>query len=272
MPTRIRRAPERYNLVTTNDSMVTVNSVQTYMSVSCGLRMFKDKTASAIEGEVASLLAKKTFTGVDVSKWAIEKKKKILRSIMNIVEKYHPTLDEKGARSVDKVKARLCVDGRAQDRNQYRPDEIESPTASISSIFMIAQIAAAEERFVMIGDVGSAYLNANMPTDDPAKVLYMSVEEDVANEIIRQDATFAPFRRAYGTLVVQLNKALYGCIESAKLWYQDYFQRMSSNIFLIKNNCRPFLAELLPIREIYASLIKRYGALKSPLLSMLMTS
>ena len=183
--------------------------------------MFKDKTASAIEGEVGSLLAKKTFTGVDVSTWAIEKKKKILRSIMNIVEKYHPALDEKGARSVEKVKARLCVDGRAQDRDYYRPDEIESPTASISSIFTVAQIAAAEERFVMIGDVGSAYLNAHMPMEDPAKIFHMSIEEDVANEIIRQDATFAPFQRANGTLVVKLNKALYGCIESAKLWYQE---------------------------------------------------
>ena len=60
-----------------------------------------------------------------------------------------------------------------------------------------------------------------MPTDDPANILHMSIEEDVANEIIRQDATFAPFQRANGTLVVQLNKALYGCIESAKLWCQE---------------------------------------------------
>lgn len=136
---------------------------------------------------------------MDVSAWAVDKKQEILRSIMNIADKYHPTLDEKGDRSVDKVKARLCVYGCAQERGQYRPDEIESPTASISSIFTIAQIAAAEERFVMIGDVGSAYLNASMPTDDPAKILYMSIEPDVANEIIRQDGTFALFQRANGT-------------------------------------------------------------------------
>ena len=28
------------------------------------------------------------------------------------MEKYHPKLDEKGDRSVDKVKARLCIDER----------------------------------------------------------------------------------------------------------------------------------------------------------------
>jgi Reverse transcriptase (RNA-dependent DNA polymerase) len=144
-----------------------------------------------------------------------------IAEMLAVVEKYHPTLDDKGDRSVDKVKARLCVDGRAQERDRYLPEEIESPTASISAIFTIAQIAAAEERFVMIGDVGSAYLNAVMPTDNPDKILYMSIEPDVASEIIRQDATFAPFQRANGTLVVQLNKALYGCIESEKLWYQE---------------------------------------------------
>ena len=90
---------------------------------------------------------------------------------MNIVEKYHPTLDANGDRSVDKVKAGLCVDGRAQLRDQYKAEEIESPTANISSIFTIAQIAAAQDRFVMIGDVGSAYLNAAMPMDDPEKIL-----------------------------------------------------------------------------------------------------
>ena len=43
-----------------------------------------------IEGEVRSLLLKKTFSGDDVSTWTVDKKKKILRSIMNIVAKYHP--------------------------------------------------------------------------------------------------------------------------------------------------------------------------------------
>ena len=67
---------------------------------------------------------------------------------MNVVEKYHPTVDANGDRQVDKVKARLCVDGRAQLRDNYRPEEIESPTASISSIFAIAQISAAQDRLV----------------------------------------------------------------------------------------------------------------------------
>jgi hypothetical protein len=53
----------------------------------------------------------------------------------------------------------------------------------------------------MMGDVGSACLNAVMPTDDPAKILYTFIEPDVANEIIRQDNTFKPFQRANGTFL-----------------------------------------------------------------------
>jgi Reverse transcriptase (RNA-dependent DNA polymerase) len=139
---------------------------------------------------------------------------------MNVVEKYLPTLDSEGNRALDKVKARLCVDGRGQDRTEYRQDEIESPTANIASIFTIAQIAAAEGRFIMVGDVGSAYLNALM-WGNQDKVLYMSIEPEVAKEIIRQDPSFLPFQRRNGGLVVILNKALYGCIESAKLWYHE---------------------------------------------------
>ena len=64
-------------------------------------------------------MLKKAFSGVDVSTWAVDKKKKILRSIMNIVGKYHPTLNANGSRSRDNVKASLCVDGRAQQRDRY---------------------------------------------------------------------------------------------------------------------------------------------------------
>jgi hypothetical protein len=42
----------------------------------------------------------------------------------------------------------------------------------------------------------------------------MLVEPDVAREIIKQDKVFAPYQRRNGSLIVILNKALYGCIES----------------------------------------------------------
>jgi hypothetical protein len=60
----------------------------------------------------------------------------------------------------------------------------------------------------MVGDVGSAYLNALMPRGSIDKTLYMLIEPEVAKEIIRQDASFLPLQRRNGGLVVILNKAL----------------------------------------------------------------
>jgi hypothetical protein len=65
---------------------------------------------------------------------------------MNVVEKYLPTLNSTGNRAIDKVKARLCVDGdgRAQNRADYLITKIEAPTANFASIFTVAQIAEVE--------------------------------------------------------------------------------------------------------------------------------
>ena len=201
------------------------------MSVTRALKLFPEKTGFAIESEVKSLLAKDTFQGVHMGTLTPSQKSRILRSIMNVTEKFLPTVDSNGNREIDKVKARFCVDGRAQVRADYKPEEIESPTASMAAIFTVAQLAAAERRFVMVGDVGSAYLNARMPMDNPDKILHMIIARDVADEMIRQDKSFETYRMHNGSILVRLNKALYGCIESAKLWYEEIAGTLQNNGF-----------------------------------------
>ena len=116
-------------------------------------------------------------------------------------------------------------------RTDYKPHEIESPTASMAAIFTVAQLAAAEKRFVMVSDVGSAYLNAKMPLDKPDKILHMMINKDVADEIVPQDKSFAAYRMHNGSILVRLNKALYDCIESAKLWHEEIAGTLRSNGF-----------------------------------------
>ena len=119
------------------------------MSVARAMRLFPEKTTVAMESEVRSLLSKQTFSGARRDNLTPDQRKKVLRSHMNVVEKYLPTLDDTGNRAIDKVKARLCVDGRGQDRSDYHITEIESPIANVASIFTVAQVAAREERFIM---------------------------------------------------------------------------------------------------------------------------
>ena len=223
--TRIRKPVDRLNLgaVEQPQEQLETPSMMKWsmMTVPRALKLFPEKTAIAIESEVKSLLGKGTFSGVHIRDLTATQRQKILRSNMGVVEKYLPTLNSNGDRELDKIKARLCVDGRAQVREDYAQSEIESPTASIASIFTIAQIAAAEKRFVMVGDIGTAYLNARMPMNNPDKILHMVIAKDVADEIIRQDKSFEEYRKHDGGLLVRLDKALYGCIESANLWYQN---------------------------------------------------
>ena len=223
----IRRPIDRLNLVAASP----IQEPRVHyanMSVARALKLFPEKTNTAMEGEVRSLLSKNTFSGARRHSLTADQQKRILRSHMNVVEIYLPTLDETGNRAVDKVKARLCVDGRGQDRANYHITEIESPTANVASIFTIAQIAACEERFIMVGDVGTAYLDAKMPTDDPSKRIHMTIDPVIARIIITKEPSFQAFVTRDGGLLVALDKALYGCIESARLWNDEISSKLSS--------------------------------------------
>ena len=71
-----------------------------------------EKTAVVMEGEVRSLHSKQTFSGVFGNTLTYEQGRKVLRSNMNVIEKFLPPPDNTGNRAIDKVKARLCVDSR----------------------------------------------------------------------------------------------------------------------------------------------------------------
>ena len=66
-------------------------------------------------------------------------------------------------------------------------------------------------------DIDGAYLNARMPKSNPKKLVIMRISEEVAAIMVGVDSTFTPFIHQDGTLVIELDRALYGCIESALL-------------------------------------------------------
>ena len=76
--------------------------------------------------------------------------------------------------------------------------------------------------------IGSAYLNAAMPKKDPKKLVFMRITKEVASILTEIEPAFKPFTAHDGTLVVELDKALYGCVESALLWYQELVSFLSS--------------------------------------------
>jgi hypothetical protein len=102
--------------------------------------------------------------------------------------------------------------GNQQDRNLY--DNLSSPTAAKTSVLTVAAIAAAEGREVVVIDIGGAFLNADM---DPTGIVVhnMRLDKVMTAMLVRIDPSYSEFVQEDGTMVVALDKALYGCVESA---------------------------------------------------------
>ena len=178
------------------------------------------ETAPAILTELQNLTKKKVFTGRHLHELSDFQRKRILRSQMNITRKVAPNSDGTG-RAADKVKARLVAGGDGQDRNMYSRSETSSPTATTSGLAIVLMLAAERGCHCVTADVGCAYLNAAMPKGDAEKLVFIKIAADIASTLIKVDPSMEAYVRADGTLIVELNQALYGCVESAQLWYTE---------------------------------------------------
>ena len=108
----------------------------------------------------------------------------------------------------DKFKARLVAGGDQQDKGLY--ENLSSPTAA-TSVLTVAAIVASEGRKLITIDIGRAFLNAGIaPT---------GIQVHMTQMLMQIDPTYQQYVEADGSMVVQLDKALYGCVEAAALWY-----------------------------------------------------
>ena len=87
-------------------------------------------------------------------------------------------------------------------------------------------------------DVGCAYLNASMPKHDPEKLVFIKIDPDVATLLVEVGSSMLLFVRKNGSIIAELNKALYGCIASAVLWYEELSQ-ISISLGLTRNDTDP---------------------------------
>jgi len=171
-------------------------------------------TLQSIVKEFCNQDDKETYAPVLLSSLSNRQLKKVLSSQMFTVCKYGPD----GA--FIKVKSRLVAGGHRQRHEMYDRSEIASPTAGPTSVFALAHIAAVENRHVMTCDITAAYLNALMPLDPDGDPIVMFLDKTLAQLLLIVRPDYQRFvEENTGKIYVRLNKALYGCIQSAKLWY-----------------------------------------------------
>ena len=174
---------------------------------------------------------KKVWHGVHATDLTTKQQMLIIRSSMFLKDKYL------ASGSFDRFKARLVAGGAMQDKTLY--ENLSSPTAATTSVLTVAAIAAAEGREVVIIDIGRAFLNADM---SPTGVLvhmrlnrmmsvHMRLDRMMSAILINIDPTYKQYIESSGSMIVQLDKALYGCVEASALWYKDLRDKLIGNGF-----------------------------------------
>jgi len=174
----------------------------------CIQRNGEDQTLAELRREVQQMLTKRVWRPVLWDYLTDEERRSTISSSMFLKEKFAAD------GNFDKLKARLVAGGHQQDRSVYSDSETSSPTVSTTSLFLIAAIAAKENRRVVTIDFSGAYLNAHIK-----KKVLMKIDKILSSVVIDLDPSYSEYVRKDGTLVLQLKKALYGCVESGKLWY-----------------------------------------------------
>jgi len=177
------------------------------MTVHDALTRYGTRAEEAIEKELKQLMDKEVFEPVQRNSLTAEEQRAIIPSKMFLKDKYKPD------GSFDKIKARLVAGGHRQDRDLYEDVQISSPTVSTGNLFIVAVIAAEEGREVATADIGTAYPNAFMKM-----VVHMRINAEVSRLLVKLNAAYGAYLTEKGEIIVKLIRALYGCIESGKLW------------------------------------------------------
>ena len=112
-------------------------------------------------------------------------------------------------------KARLVGGGHRTDPNAFEPFETHSPTIPMEVAMMQLGVASFERAMVETFDIPCAYLNASLKPD---RRQLMRFNKDLAAILVEIDPEAKKYLRSDGTILVQVERALYGFPESAKLW------------------------------------------------------
>ena len=187
------------------------------ISVREALRTKGEEASRVITQELKQMLDKKVWVPVSGAKLTAAQRSAIIRSSMFLKKKNNPD------GSFQKLKARLVAGGDQQDKGLY--DDLSSPTVSTSAVFTMLAVAAHERRRVAVVDISGAFLNADMSLSVP---VHMRLDRTMTDFLTTIDDRYKKYVDAGGGIVVHLRKALYGCVESAGLWYDNLRATMSA--------------------------------------------
>ena len=180
------------------------------ISVNEALHTRGKEAESVILKKLGQMINKKVWAPVDIQRLPREEKARIIRSSMFFKKKFLASGE------FEKLKARLVAGGDQQDKTLY--DDLSAPTVGTSSVFTLLCIAAHDARRVTVIDISVVYLNADMNT---GLAVHMRLDKNMTGMMAKLAPHYSKYMDDRGCDVVRLDKALYGCVESAALWYEN---------------------------------------------------
>ena len=179
-----------------------------HISLNEGIERFGPSAEQAIHNEFQQLNSIPAWTPVHVSDLSPAQRSKVIKTLMFLKDKY------RADGTFDKIKARLVARGDMQ--RGLSEQSTSSPTASTTAAFMNAAIAAKEHRHVATVDVTGAFLNAPMSGEE----VFVQLDRKLAQMACKVSPEYRDFiDPSNGTLVLQLQRALYGTQQASLLWY-----------------------------------------------------
>lgn len=169
-----------------------------------------DKAMEAAIAEVKQIDGKGSWHPVLKKNLSREERRAIVRTFMFVLDKFTPEGE------LLKVKARLVAMGNMQNPDNILMD-VSAPTVDITSVLAMAAINAQESRKKMTCDVGGAFLHTVWPKEQGQQVVHLDRINTSILLQVRPD--YQRFVQPDGCILMALDRALYGLIQSARLWY-----------------------------------------------------
>ena len=120
------------------------------------------------------------------------------------------------------IKGRTCANGSRQRRLLKPGETVASPTVSLEALLGTLVIDVHEDRDVCIFVVPGAYLQASMPEEKKILMKFRGQFVDIMCSVNKEYSKHVIYEKGQKVLYVRVLQAIYGCIESALLWYDLY--------------------------------------------------
>lgn len=211
-------------------SQLSQDSKYAQVGMKKGLKRYGRKGIEALLKEFAQLNNMDAFSPMKEHELSKEEKSMVLNLLALLKEK-----------RCGKIKGRVVADGRKQ--RMYVPrEEASSPTIQLESLIMSLTIDAKEDRDVATADIAGAYLLAEMK--DKVIVKLKGEAVDIMCSTNKRYEEYVNTEKGKKVLYLKLRRALYGCIQSALLWYKTFATKLIGEGFKL-NKYDPCVANKL---------------------------